>query len=67
MIGDALLAQKMAKERWIMEFMSLGFLNIVVPEGKAHIRTQTSAAHTRQQLDHYISALIMVDKELRII
>jgi len=38
-----------------------------VPKGKARIRTQMSAAHTRQQLDHAISAFTKVGRDIGLI
>jgi glycine C-acetyltransferase len=39
----------------------------VVPHGKARIRTQMSAAHTREQLDKAVAAFTTVGKELAVI
>ena len=39
----------------------------VVPRGKARIRTQMSAAHSKEQLDRAIDAFIRIGKELGII
>ena len=39
----------------------------VVPQGKARIRTQMSAAHTREQLDRAVAAFSKVGKELRVV
>ena len=39
----------------------------VVPKGKARIRTQMSAAHTRQQLDHAIMAFTKVGRDIGLI
>jgi glycine C-acetyltransferase len=51
MIGDAARASRMAE--WLLEkgVYVIGFSYPVVPQGKARIRTQISAAHTVEQLD----------------
>ena len=46
---------------------AVGFFFPVVPKGKARIRTQMSAAHTKDQLDKAIIAFTEVGKELKII
>lgn len=67
MIGDARLAGEMA-ERLLKEgIYVVGFSFPVVPRGKARIRTQMSAAHSREQLDRAIDAFIRIGKELGII
>lgn len=67
MIGDARLAAEMA-ERLLQEgIYVVGFSFPVVPRGKARIRTQMSAAHSREQLDRAIEAFIRIGKELGII
>ena len=40
---------------------------LVVPKGKARIRTQISAAHTREHLDRAIAAFIKVGRELGVV
>ena len=45
----------------------IGFSFPVVPQGKARIRTQMSAAHTREQLDRRSHAFATVGKELGVI
>ncbi len=67
MIGDARLAAEMA-ERLLQEgIYVVGFSFPVVPRGKARIRTQMSAAHSREQLDRAIDAFIRIGKQLGII
>src|SRR5690554_1683008 len=67
MIGDARLASEMA-ERMLKEgIYVVGFSFPVVPRGKARIRTQMSAAHTRQQVDRAIDAFTRIGKDLGII
>jgi glycine C-acetyltransferase len=45
----------------------VGFSYPVVPKGKARIRVQVSAAHTRQQLQHAVDAFAAVGRELGVI
>ena len=51
MLGDSLLAQKMAAQLLEKGVYVVGFFYPVVPKGKARIRVQISAAHTLQDLD----------------
>ena len=44
-----------------------GFFYPVVPQGQARIRTQMSAAHTREHLDRAIAAFTKVGRELGVI
>ncbi len=67
MLGDAKLAQDMASKMMEEGVYVIGFFYPVVPKGKARIRTQMSAAHTREQLDHAINAFIKVGRELGVI
>lgn len=67
MIGDAALASTLA-ERLLKEgIYVIGFSFPVVPKGQARIRTQMSAAHSREQLDQAISAFTRISRELGII
>ncbi len=56
MLGDAVLAQKMSQKLLERGVYAIGFFFPVVPEGKARIRTQISAAHTKEDLDTAINA-----------
>lgn len=67
MLGDASLAQEMAKRLLVHGIYVTGFSYPVVPMGKARIRTQMSAAHTRAHLDRAVEAFEMVGRELRIL
>ena len=67
MLGDAMLAQKMAARMLEKGIYVVGFSFPVVPKGQARIRTQMSAAHTREHLDQAIEAFISVGQELDII
>lgn len=45
----------------------IGFSFPVVPEGKARIRVQISAAHTEEQIDRCVNAFTEVGRELKVI
>ena len=64
MLGDALLAQRMSQKLLERGVYAIGFFYPVVPEGKARIRTQISAAHTREDLDTAINAFAETYAEL---
>jgi len=64
MLGDAVLAQKMSEKLLQKGIYAIGFFFPVVPKGKARIRTQISAAHSKEDLDKAISAFAEVYKEL---
>jgi len=55
MLGDAVLAQKMAASMLEKGIYVIGFFYPVVPKGTARIRVQISAAHSREDLDFAIS------------
>lgn len=67
MLYDAPLAQKMAEKLMDEGIYVIGFFFPVVPKGKARIRVQLSASHTREQLDKAISAFEKVGKDLGVI
>lgn len=67
MLYDAPLSQKMAEKLMDEGIYVIGFFYPVVPKGKARIRVQLSAAHTREQLDKAIAAFEKVGKELAVI
>ena len=56
MLGDAALAGRMADAMLDEGVYVIGFSYPVVPQGKARIRTQVSAAHSRDDLDRAIAA-----------
>jgi len=56
MTGDAALATQLASKLHELGVYVTAFSYPVVPEGKARIRTQMSAAHTEEQLDRAIAA-----------
>ena len=64
MLGDAVLAQEMSQKLLERGVYAIGFFFPVVPKGKARIRTQISAAHTREDLDTAIRAFTETYAEL---
>ena len=67
MLGDAKVAAEFAERALEKGIYVVGFSFPVVPKGKARIRTQMSAAHSREQLDTAIDAFIQVGREMGII
>ncbi|QBA65269.1 glycine C-acetyltransferase [Muriicola soli] len=67
MLYDAKLSQQMADMLLKEGIYVIGFFYPVVPKGKARIRVQLSAAHTRAHLDTAIKAFTKVAKELKIL
>lgn len=67
MLGDAALSQKFADMLLENGIYAIGFFYPVVPKGAARIRTQISAAHTKEDLDKSIDAFIKVGKKLNVI
>ncbi len=65
MLGDAALAHRMATKMLEHGIYVIGFSSPVVPQGKARIRTQVSAAHSRADLDQAIAAFSQVRRELQ--
>ena len=64
MIGDAALAGRMAERLLEKGVYAIGFSYPVVPQGKARVRVQVSAAHTREDLEFAIDAFTSVRDEL---
>ena len=64
MLGDAVLAQKMSERLLELDIYAIGFFFPVVPKGKARIRVQISAGHTRDDLDRAVSAFVQASREL---
>ncbi len=64
MLGDAKLSQEVAAKMLEKGVYVIGFFFPVVPKGKARIRTQISAAHTREDIDFAINAFVETKKEL---
>jgi glycine C-acetyltransferase len=67
MLYDAKLAQKMADQLLEKGIYVIGFFYPVVPQGKARIRVQLSAAHQKEHLDKAIAAFIEVGRDLGVI
>ena len=67
MLYDAKLSQDMANALLEEGIYVIGFFFPVVPKGKARIRVQLSAAHTKEHLDQAIGAFIKVGKSLNVI
>ena len=64
MLGDAALASRFADAMLTRGVYVIGFSYPVVPQGKARIRTQISAAHTRKDLDFAVDAFVRTKAEL---
>jgi glycine C-acetyltransferase len=64
MLGDATLASRMANRLLELGVYVVGFSYPVVPQGQARIRTQMSAALTREQLDRAVAAFVTAGREL---
>jgi glycine C-acetyltransferase len=67
MLYDAPLAQQFAARLLEEGIYAIGFFFPVVPKGQARIRTQMSAAHTRDHLDRAIAAFTKVGRELGVL
>lgn len=67
MLGDAALSQKFSEKLLEYGVYAIGFFYPVVPHNTARIRTQISAAHTKEQLDKGIEAFIKAGKDLGVI
>ena len=67
MLGDAKLAANIAAAMLEKGIYVIGFSFPVVPKGEARIRTQISAAHTREHLDRAIDAFTEVGKKFGVI
>jgi glycine C-acetyltransferase len=67
MLGEAPLAVELAERVQALGVYVVAFAFPVVPHGKARIRTQMSAAHSREQLDQVVRAFESAGRELGII
>jgi len=67
MLGEAPLAANLADRVQAQGVYVVAFAFPVVPHGKARIRTQMSAAHSREQLDRVIQAFRSAGRDLSII
>jgi len=64
MVGDAALAGRMATLMLEKGVYVVGFSYPVVPQGKARIRTQVSAAHTPEDLERAVRAFVETRQQL---
>ena len=64
MLGDAALATRFADAMLDRGVYVIGFSYPVVPQDKARIRTQISAAHTREELERAVAAFVDVRRAL---
>ena len=67
MLGNAAKTQEMSKKLLEKGLFVVGLWFPVVPEGKARLRFQISAAHTRKQIDQALKIMSEVGKEMKII
>jgi glycine C-acetyltransferase len=67
MLREAPLAQELSRRLLAEGVYVVGFFFPVVPRGQARVRTQLSAAHTREDLDHAVAAFVKVGKDLGVI
>ncbi len=67
MLGDAKLAALMADKLLTEGIYVVGFSYPVVPQEKARIRVQISAALTTAELDRAVSAFVKVGRELNVL
>ena len=67
MLYDAPLAQRFAERLLEEGIYAIGFFFPVVAKGQARIRTQISAAHTREHLDRAIDAFTRIGRELAVL
>ncbi len=64
MLGDAVVAQKFSQALLDNGVYAVGFFYPVVPKGLARIRTQISAAHTKEDLDQALEAFAKAKKSV---
>jgi len=64
MLGDAVVAQQMSERLLELDIFAIGFFYPVVPQGKARIRVQISAGHTKADLDKAVAAFATARDEL---
>ncbi len=64
---DARLAQEMAKDLYREGIYVVGFFFPVVPKGKARIRVQISAAHSKEHLNKAINSFVKIGKKHKVI
>src|SRR6202035_1936644 len=64
MVGDATLAARMAQVMLEKGVYVVSFSYPVVPQGKARIRTQVSAAHSKDELERAVKAFVETRQEV---
>jgi len=64
MVGDANLAGRMAEVMLDKGVYVVSFSYPVVPQGKARIRTQVSAAHSKRDLERAVNAFVETRQEV---
>jgi len=64
-LGDALVAQEMSRSLLERGILAIAFSYPVVPENAARIRFQISAAHTPEQLQKLVAAVVGASKEVQ--
>lgn len=64
MTYDEITSQRIAEKLLEKNVYAIGFYYPVVPKGKARVRIQISAAHTKEQLDYVLHAFEEAKKEL---
>ena len=64
MLGEAALASQLADSLLEKGVYVIGFSYPVVPQGKARIRVQVSAAHSREDLEFALAAFAEVKSAL---
>lgn len=67
MLGEARLAQDMARDLLTEGIYVIGFSYPVVPKGEARIRVQVSAAHTRKHLDRAVEAFKKIGRKYGVV
>lgn len=67
MLGDGKVANDMARDMLEEGIYVIGFSYPVVPMGKARIRVQISAAHTRAQIDQLVGAFVKLGQRYKMI
>ncbi|MCZ6691611.1 MAG: glycine C-acetyltransferase [Planctomycetota bacterium] len=67
MLGDAKLAQDIARDLLDEGIYVIGFSYPVVPKGQARIRVQISAAHSDADLDKAVEAFTKIGKKYKVI
>ena len=67
MLFDAKVAQAFAQRIYELGVLASGFFYPVVPMGQARVRTQMSAAHSREQLERALAIFAQAGRELGVI